>query len=562
MLELQQVTGAEDMDSRYLVSAPDLILHSGRISTPSRAGGGLRWSTASAIAVREGRVVLRGEDAEVLPAAGPATVVHDLGGRRVLPGFIESHMHVVLFGMSLLGCSCRPDDTGSVEEIRKTVAAEAAQREPGEWIRGWGWDESRMTGGRAPTRADLDAAAPENPVMLKRTCAHMAVVNTAALEACGVSRETLDPPGGRLVRDADGELTGLLQERAMDLVAPPEPTRADVVEAVEAAQSALLARGITTAHDLSTEGEHLREFSRQRRDGALRVRLRPWLWAIDGHGFSGSLEAARQVGLTTGFGDDMLRIQGAKFMFDGSVGGRTAAVEEPYVDTCERGFLTCEPQDLVDVVAGAVRDGLRAAVHGIGDRAVEAALEVLTEVCRRIPDAKGMRHRIEHCALPSSRHLELMVEHGIMAGSSVGFLHELGDRYREVLGEDRVARVYPQRSFTRAGIIAPINSDAPITDPNPWHTISAAVTRTSAAVQVLDDGSERVDIESALAGMTCDAAYASFEENTLGRLDVGAWADFVVCGEDPFAVSAEELAGLTVEQTFVAGECLYQRGAD
>ncbi|WP_261623732.1 amidohydrolase [Nesterenkonia marinintestina] len=541
--------------------APELILHGGRISTPRRTEAGVEWSTCSAMAVRGERVARLGDDAEILDAAGPQTRTIDLAGARVLPGLIESHMHVVLFGLSLLGCSCRPADTDSVEEIREAVAAEAAQRGSGEWIRGWGWDESRMVDGRAPTRADLDAAAPDHPVVLRRTCAHMAVVNSAALRACGVDRDTPDPEGGRLLRDEDGELTGLLQERAMDLVKPPEPTRADIAEAVAAAQEALLARGITTAHDMAAEGEHLREFSRLRRAGRLKVRLRPWLWAIDGHGFSGSLDGARQVGLTAGFGDEMLRVQGSKFMLDGSVGGRTAAVDEPYEGTQERGFLTSEPGEIVDAVVGAAEDGLRAAVHGIGDRAVDAAVEVLVEVCRRVPGAERMRHRIEHCGLPSQRHLELMAEHGIMAGSSVGFLHELGDRYREVLGPERVGRAYPQRSFEDAGIVAPPNSDAPITDPNPWHTISAAVTRTSASGQVLDDGSERMELEAALGGMTCDAAYASFEEDVLGSLDVGSWADFVVCAQDPFAVSVEELAGLTVERTFVAGECMYDRDA-
>lgn len=205
----------------------------------------------------------------------------------------------------------------------------------------------------------------------------------------------------------------------------------------------------------------------------------------------------------------------------------------------------------------AIEAGLRVAIHGIGDRAVDVAVRVLEAAFSRHPDAVEQRHRIEHCALPSDGNLDFMAEHGVIAGSSVGFLHELGDRYIDVLGPERMERVYPQRSFADRGIVAPPNSDCPVTDSDPWPIIRSMVTRRSGSGRTLDTV-QNVTVEEAVRGYTRHAAFSSFEEGRIGTLVPGAWADMVVLPLDPFGTDPEELPGLRPEVTYVAGEAVHR----
>lgn len=541
----------------------DRIFHSGAIldttrSAPAAAGQApvTEFVEYEALAVADGVVLAVGTRSEVEAFAGPGTEFVDLGGGAMLPGFIETHIHLGMFGQTLLEVNVRPSAVSSIAEIKDAVAKATTEVNPGEWITGFGWDESGIEEGRGPTRDDLDEVAPDHPVMLRRTCGHMGVANSAALAASGITEDTADPAGGALVRDDSGRLTGLVQETALDLMAVPATGEAETEAGITLAQDAFLASGITTVHDLAAQSEHIRVLSRMRQDRALRVRVRPWMWALDGLSFTGCLDTYVEAGITSGFGDDWVRIQGMKFMLDGSVGGLTAAVAEPYEGTDATGILVADVPQAHPGVLKAVRHGLRAAIHGIGDRAVEVAATVLDQVAAEVPETAQMRCRIEHCALPREADLEIMQRHGIIAGSSVGFLHRMGDRYGEVLGSERMARVYPQRTFIDRGISAPPNSDCPVTEANPWHAISAAVTRTSATGQVLDTA-QNITLAEAIHGFTREAAAASFEEDTLGILQAGALADLVVLDVDPRTVPEAELAGVQTRQTYVQGQLAY-----
>lgn len=487
------------------------------------------------------------------PSAGTAETM-DLDGRYLMPGFIESHAHPGMLGMSLMELDLRPSAAPSVEAIVGAVAQAARTAAPGEWVRGSGWEETFLAEGRGPTRNELDAVSGDVPVVLTRTCRHMLVANTAALRASGIDEDVADPPGGRFVRDEQGRLTGLVQEKAMDSIAAPAYSDEEWDEAFRRAQDAFISWGVTTAHDMSTLAPHLRYYSRAGRSGQLRIRFRPWLWALSQAGMEGVLDHALGAGISSGLGDDRMRIQGMKFMLDGSVGGRTAAVSCAFEGTEDTGLLYIEDETLLHQLRRAVRGGLRLAVHGIGERALDQALGALGAL--DTPEEREflttMRNRIEHCALPLPAHLDALAEWNLIASSSVAFVYHLGDSYLRVLGPERVKRAYPHRSFLDHGIVAPGNSDAPVVNGNPWEGIYAATTRTTSSGVVLDR-EQNITLAEAIRAYTRDAAYGSFEEDRLGTLAPGAHADLQILDRDPFAVEPADLLTLAPVAVYSAG---------
>lgn len=515
-------------------------------------------SPVTAIAVTAGVISYVGDDATARQLAGETTEIIDLQGQTVLPGFIESHAHPTIYGANLLDVDCRPQATGSAARIRDAVAAAVESSRPGDWILGWGWDESRMEGGLAPTRDELDSVAPDNPVLLRRVCGHMAVVNSATMRLSGIDEDTPDPAGGHLARASDGRLTGLLQEQAQGLVAAPEKTRDDLTRGFRLAQHKYNSWGVTTIHDMSTRGADLRLYQALLDEGNLTMRLRPWFWAIQANYRDGVLSEALTTGITSGFGNDMLKIQGVKFMLDGSVGGRTAAVAEPFEDSHDCGILTMTLDETTPWVAAALEGGLRVAIHGIGERAIDVAIDACDLAAQKLGAEKvgAMRNRIEHCALPTEQNLRDMSRLGLIAASSIGFIYGLGDSYLANLGRERVSRVYPHKSFQEHGIVAPGNSDSPITEGNPWLGIYAAVTRTSHSGQVLDT-TQNISVEAALRAYTRDAAYASFEDNHLGVIRRGARADLNVVSHDPLTIDPEKLHSITTVETYLDGRKVY-----
>lgn len=533
------------------------VFVNGAVLTMDGPMGGER---PTAIVVSDGRIRYVGDDASArAQLAGDGELV-DLHGATVLPGFIESHAHPSIYGGNLLEVDCRPTVAGSVAAVQDKVAAAVAAAKPGEWILGWGWDETHFAEGRAPLLAELDRVAPDNPVLLRRVCAHMAVVNSAALQVTGVPDDVADPQGGHVGRDSTGRLTGLLQEKAQGLVVPPPYSVDDVVSGFRLAQAKYASWGVTTVHDMSARGPDLQVYQRLLAAGQLDLRVRPWLWAVQSNGWDGVLSEALTLGLASGLGDDMLRLQGVKFMLDGSVGGRTAAVAEPFQDSCDTGILTMSLEETAPWVTAALDGGLRVAIHGIGERAIDVAINSVQRAATQlgVERVTSMRNRIEHCALPTEQNLLDMKRLGLVAASSVGFLYTLGDSYLANLGPERVKRAYPHRSFQEHGIVAPGNSDSPVTEGNPWLGIYGAVTRTTRSGQVLDT-TQNISLEAALRAYTRDAAYSSFEEHHLGVIRPGASADLNVLAEDPFAVGPDQLHQMETTATYLAGRQVHAR---
>ena len=532
-----------------------------------RPGGRYR-SAPESVVVRDGVIAFVGDAAEARRRTAPGAPVVAAGGRYLMPGLIETHGHPGLYARLTLNADCRPSVTPRAGDVVMAIREAAEQTEPGQWVIGWGYDEHRMDGG-GPTRADLDEAAPGHPVYLKRTCAHMALVNTAALERMGITADTPDPAGGCIVRDAAGEATGLLQETAMSLADLPVSGADELLTGMRVAQQDFAAWGLTTVHDMSTGPLEMGTYLRLQEAGELTTRFRPWYFALKLGDFHGSYDEVIGTGIRSGLGDDMVRIQGMKFILDGSVGGRTAAVAEPFEGTDSRGILYYETPQILPMAAQALRNGLRLAIHGIGERAVEQALDLIEgagrEVARAAEDPEAAyeqavvrrRHRVEHCALPTEEDLRRLVNSGIIAASSTAFVHELGDSYLKNLGPERMARTYPMRTFLDRGIVAPSNSDFPVTTANPWLGISACVTRRTVSGQVTDTA-QNITVAEALDAYTVEAAKASFEEHRTGCIAEGFLGDLVLLDRHPFEVDVRELQDVTAELTVCDGRIVHR----
>ncbi len=508
---------------------------------------------AEALAVWGDRVVAVGDDAGIRNLAGPGTAMVDLEGATVLPGFHDAHCHVLLFGLSLVEVNVR--QAASVAEVVAAVTSRVRNAPPGGWIRGGGYDDNKLAERRHPNRHDLDPVSPDHPVWLLHISGHMGVANSLALQAAGITRNSPDPPGGRIVRDEAGEPTGLLLETAQDLVKRvlPPYTLEETKSALAVAGRQMAQEGITAAQDAWAgwiAPEEFRAYQEAVGEGLLPQRV--WLM-VDVERLpvrGGRFDFA--FGLRTGFGSDRLRLGAVKIFTDGSLIGRTAALREPYADRADKGMLVKEPDVLVELVRRARAGGWQVAMHAIGDRAVEAALDAIQQAMGL--EASRFRPRIEHCGLAPPDLVQRLHQLRPVVVTQPRFVYELAEGYAAALGRGRLRWLLPVASLR--GIPVAFSSDRPVVDGAPLKGIQAAVTRrTEGAWQLAPE--EAVSVEEAVRAYTVGAAYAAFAESELGSLSPGKWADFVVLDRDPFQVDPEELAQIPVLRTVVGGKTVY-----
>ncbi|MBA3415224.1 MAG: amidohydrolase [Chloroflexia bacterium] len=537
---------------------PDLALHNGHIRTmdPARP-------SASAIAIKDARVVAVGDDPEVLPLAGSATRVVDLGGVTIVPGIVNAHNHLLATGralrqVQLYGCR-------SIPEIQALVAEQAATVPPGTWIVGRGWDESLLAEGRHPTRHDLDAVAPNHPVLLHRVWNKLSC-NSLALTVAGVSAETSDPPVGVLYagsfeRDAAGAPTGLYRDRAKEMIlaAVPVPTEDELVEAIAAASAAYHAFGITAVAEPGLSPAEVRAFCRARREGRLSVRTDMLLagWGFNPPEAETDLkERFSALGLEGGLGDDLLRLEGIKLMPDGGISDRTARMFEPYLDDPgNRGTWTVPPDELVRLIRWTHDLGWPMDIHTCGDEAQETTVRAFAAAQEANP-TPWLRHRVHHAYFPTPESLRLMAAHAIPAVVSSPFLANLGEGFVNSLGAERAAGAMPMRTYLAAGVAIAGSSDSPITDFNPWVGMAAAVRRRTVTGRVLG-AEEALTAEEALRSYTLAGAAVSGREGRLGSLAPSKLADLVVLDRDPLAIDPDELAEVRPVATMVGGAWVF-----
>jgi predicted amidohydrolase YtcJ len=525
-----------------VIGAPaETILHRGALWAGRGAPTGL-----TALAIRDGRIVAVGSDDEVLNLRGPATRVRDLGGQTVVPGFVDAHAHVWKIG-HLLTTLLDLRHTAGLADLAGRLRAQSSHLAPGEWLQGRGYNEAEFAEGRGPTRTDLDAFVPDRPVVLMRTCAHIAVCNSRALDVAGIGRDTAPPPGGEIDRGEDGEPTGVLRETALALVYRhvSPPTRDEFARMIDAALRHQLSRGITSTTDAGVGPDLLDVYRGLDREGRLPARVNVMaLGMIDGGGPL-PLPAERHV-------SDRLRIDTVKCFADGGLSGATAALSVPYRHADTRGVLRLDRREFLELATRAHDTGWRVATHAIGDVAIGQVLGVYEAIGSRLD-----RPRIEHCGLPTPAHLARAARVGVIAVPQAIFVRDLGRNFRRYLPDHLLDHVYPVRAMLDAGMTVALSSDAPVVeDDSPLAGIEAAVLRRDAEGDPVAAG-EAITVEEALDAYTRAGAVASGDDRVSGVLREGFRADLTVLSGDPLATEPDGLTGLRVTSTWVGGREVY-----
>lgn len=508
---------------------------------------------ADAFAVRDGRIVAIGRQAAVMRAAGRTAQTESLGGAFVAPGFVDSHVHFLQGGFQLASVDLRAARTP--DEFRDRLAAFAATQPKGTWIIGGDWDHEAW-GGEMPTRDWIDAATPDHPVWVNRLDGHMALANSLALGLARVTEATPVPPGGEMVKDANGRLTGILKDEAMPLVARaiPDPTPAQFDASLERAQAHAFSRGVTQVHDVGSFGgwDDLTTFRRAHAEGRLKMRV----YSLVPLGWWQRLADTVRV---RGRGDDRLKWGGLKGFVDGSLGSTTAWFHAPYDDAPQTtGLVVIDTTDLARQIASADRARLQLAIHAIGDRANDVLLRAYAAAARA-NGPRDRRLRIEHAQHLSPWAVRTFGRDGIIA--SMQPYHVIDDgRWADKRIGDRVAGTYAFRSLLDARARLAFGSDWTVAPLSIAEGLYAAVTR--ATLDGRQPGgwvpAQKITVEEALDAYTRGGATAGFWERTTGTLAVGKNADFIVLSADPRRIAPEALRDLRVLRTVVGGETVYR----
>ena len=540
--------------------APDLVLINATVHTVNAHD-----LTATAVAIKDSRFVAVGSDDEIADLAGFGTTVENLNGATVIPGLIDAHNHLLMTGQIL--SQIQLYDCRSIDVILRKVK-EAAERQPaGTWILGRGWDESLLVEKRYPNRHELDRVAPSHPVVLHRVWNKL-IANSMAMQLAGVSRDTPDPPAGVLYsgsfdRDGDGEPTGLFRDRAKELITKhvPSSTEDDLVQAIETACRAYNAVGLTGVAEPGLAPHEIRAFHRALQTDRLSVRTE---MLMAGWGFGAAeeddvlQERFEAVGVTGGFGGDMLRLEGIKLMPDGGVGDRTAKMFEPYFNEPEnRGLWVVEPGKLTEMIRWVHELGWPIDTHTCGDEAQEIVVTAYAEAQTASPKP-WLRHRVHHAYFPTGRSLDLMAKHRITAVVSNPFITNLGESFVTSLGEARASKAMPMRTYLNAGIPLAGSSDSAVSDFNPWVGMYAATTRKTVTGRVLGE-SERISTRKVLRAYTIGGAFTTGQERERGSIEPGKLADLVVLERDLLTMPHDELKDVEPLATMVGGRWVFDR---
>jgi predicted amidohydrolase YtcJ len=538
----------------------ETLFHGGRIHVRSGV-------SAEALLARDGRVAAVGRVSDLAREAATAERV-DLRGGLMTPGWFDAHVHFMWWGFQMAEIDLRA--TKTLDEALELIGRRARDLVHGQWLTGGRFDKNNW--GRWPTAADLDRVTGDRPAVIRSRDGHSRWLNTAALRAARIGKDTVAPEGGAIFRDPAGAPTGVLQERANELAdrAVPAATDADCDAATALAQDEALKRGVTGVESLEQASSYA-ALRRARDRGALEVRM---VMGIPHRSLALSLpttetppqirdtaafdfEAALLAGMRTGQGDEWLQLGHVKFFADGALGSQTAALEEPYEGTQDRGILTFDPLELRTDVARAAAGGLAVAIHAIGDRAVHVALDAVAPTRVTSPT---LRQRLEHIQLVREEDLGRFGALGVIA--SMQPIHctsdrDLADRY---WGPGRTPRAYPWRTLVERGVILAFGSDAPVEPIDPLLGIHAALTRRRPGDKDAWFPAQRLTLDEALQGYTAGAAYSTGREREWGTLEVGMRCDATVVDRDLAGLEEAELLEARVSATITDGVVRYANG--
>jgi hypothetical protein len=519
-----------------------------------------------AVAIANGRILAVGSDEEIRTSKGLNTEVVDLRGRLVVPGLADSHVHFIQGGFQLLGVHLK--DAHSEEEFVRRIADKVSTLPPGRWMQGGNWDEEAWPSEKLPDRWLIDPVTPHTPVFISRYDGHAGLANSLALKLAGVTKDTWDPAGGVIVRDAkSGEPTGILKDGAQDLIAKviPRPTEREMEEALRTALKEAARVGLTSVHDITVDtdswnGSFTGEIQLLRRaelEGWLTCRL----YAITP---IAQWKKLAEAGISHDMGSDFLKLGAVKAFADGSLGSRTGWMFKPYDDDPGNvGLpmpLMIPPSKMEGLAAGADKAGIQLCTHAIGDRATSTILDIYERVGGDHPAAH--RFRVEHAQHVRREDFARFGKLGVVA--SMQPYHAIDDgRWAEKrIGHERARTSYAWRSMLDAGAVLAFGSDWPVAPLDPLSGIAAAVTR--ATLDGRNPGGwfpeQRLTVEEALRAYTQGCAYAAFEEKDKGTISPGKFADLDVLSEDLFRIPPERIKDARVEITIVGGRVVYQAG--
>lgn len=530
--------------------AADLIITNAKVWTVDKAR-----PTAQAVAILGDRIVAVGSNADAEAWRGANTRMIDAGGKLLLPGFDDAHVHFVSGGFQL--DAVQLNDTTSAEEFVRRIGEQAKRTPKGEWIQGGDWDETKWSPAQLPTKELIDPLTPDTPVLLSRYDGHMALANSVALRLAGVTAQTPDPPGGAIVRDAQGNPTGALKDAALDYVykVVPAPSHDQRRNAVKRALAHAASLGVTSVQDMNPEYADIAVYSELLRANALTARIyaAPLITQVDDQA---------KLGIGHAFGGPYLRIGALKGYADGSLGSRTAYFFQPFDDQpSNHGLLSdaMQPLSLMrDRMMTADAAGLQLCTHAIGDQGISIILDLYGEVVKAHGEA-DRRFRIEHAQHMAGKDFDRFAQLKVIA--SVQPYHAIDDgRWAEArIGHDRASRTYPFRTFLDRGVRLAFGTDWSVAPLNPMLGVYAAVTRATL------DGKhpegwfpeQKLTVAEAVEAYTMGSAYAEFQEKEKGSITPGKLADMVLLSDDIFSIDPVKIREVRTLKTIVGGKIVW-----
>jgi predicted amidohydrolase YtcJ len=532
-------------------------IYTGAVDPAASLGAGKR---AEALAVRGDRILAVGARDEIMKLKGPETQIIDLQGHFVMPGFNDAHMHLASAGLEKMNVDLVGAKT--LDEFRDRLRARCETVGPGEWVIGEGWDETLWPVKTLPSRWDLDEVAGSHPVYLERVDGHIGVANTHALQFASVTVATRDPEGGKIDRDENGTPTGVLREKAQELVqsAIPKPTPEKQRQAIELALADLASHGVTSAQDYS-QWDDFHVYEELERQGKLTARISEWL------SFDEPIDRLNKARSSHPASDNMLHTGMLKGFMDGSLGSKTAALLDPYSDDPKNsGLPQYDPAKLNAMTKERVRAGYQVGFHAIGDKGVQMALDAFAEAekaakaagIKALDGGTDYRLRIEHAQVTTPQQVARFKELKVIASMQPS--HVLTDMNwaESRLGPKRAEHSYAWAEFLHRGVTLAFGTDYPVEPVTPFRGIYAAITRQSEDGKKTYYPAQKLNIEQAIAAYTTGAAFAEFAEKEKGKLEPGMLADFVILDRDITSVPPPKILETKVLQTVVGGKTVYQ----
>lgn len=522
----------------------DLIITQANIWTGNEA-----QPTAQAIAIMADTIVAIGSNAQILKYRGDSTEIIEMQDKMITPGFIDSHVHFLTGGFNLSSVQLR--DAATPEEFANRIKEFAATVEPGTWILGGDWDHENW-GGELPTKEWIDEFTPQHPVWVTRLDGHMSLANSVAMKLAGVDKNVQDIVGGTIVRDSKGNPTGIFKDNAAILIGMkvPNPSAEMEDKALVAAMNYVASNGVTSVHHMAG---YMDALERAREEDRLITRIYAMMTLSNWETLAEKVKA-------DGVGDKWLRIGGLKGFVDGSLGSHTAAFFEPYTDVpTDRGFFVNSREQLYEWIADADDAGLQVMVHAIGDSAINGLLNIYEQIMME-NGPRDRRFRIEHAQHIAPADIERFGQLKVIPSMQPYHAIDDGRWAEKVIGPERIKTTYAFKSLFETQAKVAFGSDWFVAPPTPLEGIYAAVTR-----RTLDDKNpdgwvpeQKITVEQALTAYTKNAAYASFEENIKGTLEVGKLADFVILDKDLTKIAPKEIREVKVLKTFVGGKMVYR----